>query len=127
MSNTESTILVVDDVEENTLLISRMLKHDNYQVQTASNGREACDILKSERIDLVLLDINMPFIDGITVLKQKQENPALAAIPVVMLTALDDPDTALECMRIGACGFVSKPFSRHSLTQQIKFCLEKVT
>jgi CheY-like chemotaxis protein len=127
MGNTEATILVVDDVQENTLLISRILENDNYHVHAANNGRDAYALLKKENIDLVILDINMPVIDGITVLKKIQESSELANIPVVMLTALDDSKTALECMRLGACGYISKPYNGQSLKQQIEYCLNKAS
>lgn len=123
----ETSILVVDDVPENTLLIGRLLSNDNYHVHTANNGHDAFSILKKEHIDLVILDINMPFIDGITVLKEMRGTPDLASIPVVMLTALDDSKTTLECMRNGACGFLSKPYNGQSLKQQIEFCLSKAS
>lgn len=125
MSSTDTTILVVDDVPENTLLIGRILNNEHYQVHTANSGHDAYGILKKEHIDLVILDINMPGIDGITMLKRMQASPELASIPVVMLTALDDSKTTLECMRLGACGYISKPYTGQSLLQQIGICLKK--
>ena len=125
MSSTDATILVVDDVPENTLLIGRILENEHYHVHTANNGRDAYSILKKEPVDLVILDINMPGIDGITILKEMQGSPELASIPVVMLTALDDSKTTLECMRLGACGYLSKPYSGQSLMQQVEVCLKK--
>ena len=125
MSNSDLTILIVDDVQENVTLISRFLEMENYVARTAFDGREASNILNSEDIDLVILDINMPFIDGITVLKSMQGDERLARIPVIMLTALDDKDTTMECIRLGACGYVTKPFSLKTLKQQIVNCLSK--
>ena len=125
MSNSDLTILIVDDVEENVILISRFLEMEGYSARKALDGRQACETLESEKIDLVILDINMPFIDGITVLKSMQSEENLAEIPVIMLTALDDKDTTMECMRLGACGYVTKPFSVKALKQQVDNCLSK--
>ena len=123
MNNDNLSVLIVDDVEENVILISRFLEMEKYGVRTAFDGRQACTILDTEKIDLVLLDINMPFIDGITVLKSMQGKAALSSIPVIMLTAMDDKETTMECMRLGACGYVTKPFSLKTLKQQIENCL----
>lgn len=117
------TVLIVDDVEENVILLTRLLEIGKYTVRTAFDGRQAFSTLNNEKIDLVILDINMPIVDGITVLKNMKGNPQLAAIPVIMLTAMDDRKTTMECMRLGACGYVTKPFSMNSLKQQIENCL----
>lgn len=124
MHSPEKTILVVDDVEENRVLVSRLLARLGYRVLTASDGREVMALIGKQKIDLVILDINMPFVDGITVLKQIRSFSRLSDIPVVMLTALDDRDTTLECIRIGACGYVTKPFNLDKLQQQIENCLK---
>lgn len=117
------TVLIVDDVEENVILLTRLLEIGKYTVRTAFDGRQAFSTLNNEKIDLVILDINMPIVDGITVLTNMKGNPQLAAIPVIMLTAMDDRKTTMECMRLGACGYVTKPFSMNSLKQQIENCL----
>jgi putative two-component system response regulator len=123
MNTSTLTVLIVDDVEENVILLSRYLDAGKYTVRSAFNGREAFTTLNNEKIDLVILDINMPIIDGITVLKNMKDNPELATIPVIMLTAMDDRKTTMECMRLGACGYVTKPFSLNSLKQQVENCL----
>jgi DNA-binding response OmpR family regulator len=125
MSNHELTILIVDDVEENVVLIRRFLENEHYAVRTAPDGRGVTDALKNEKIDLVILDINLPFVDGITLLKDIRHNPQYEQVPVLMLTAMDDMKTTMECMRQGACGYITKPFSLKSLKQQVDTCLSQ--
>ena len=125
MANENLTVLIVDDVEENVILITRFLKMEKYNARSALDGRQACSVLDNEKIDLVILDINMPFIDGITVLKTIRHKPELADIPVIMVTAMDDKDTTMECMRLGASGYVTKPFNLSTLKKQIENCLAK--
>lgn len=125
MSNQDLTILVVDDVEENVILIRRFLEVEQYQVCSAPDGRRALEILKKEKIDLAILDINMPFIDGISLLKAMRDDQQQEQIPVLMLTAMDDIKTTMECMRLGACGYITKPFNLKNLKQQIETCLSR--
>lgn len=125
MSNQNLTIFIVDDVEENVVLIRRFLENEHYNVLSATDGRLAFDMLKTEKIDLVLLDINMPFVDGITLLKDIRHQPEHEQIPVLMLTAMDDIKTTMECMRLGACGYLTKPFNLKNLKQQIDTCLSQ--
>ena len=125
MVGNEFTILVVDDVSENLMIIERMLRHDGYQVKTAEDGREALRVLLKNEIDLAIVDINMPFMDGITLLKEIRSIDTLKFIPVIMLTALEDKKTTMECMRHGASGYVTKPFDRKNLLLQIDNCIAK--
>ena len=93
-------ILVVDDVLANVLLLEARLKAEYFDVRTASGGEEALQITRSERIDLVLLDIMMPGLSGFDVCKALKSDPKTAPIPIVIVTALDGPQdrvSALEC------------------------------
>ncbi len=125
MSNNEYNILIVDDVEENVVLIRRFLENEQYNVFSASDGRLACEALQAEKIDLIILDINLPFVDGITLLKDIRHKPEHEQVPVLMLTAMDDIKTTMECMRLGACGYITKPFSLKNLKQQVDTCLSE--
>jgi CheY-like chemotaxis protein len=117
-------LLIIDDVEENRELLRRRLLQAGYAVETANEGREGLGILENDLIDLVLLDINMPIMDGITLLKQIRSNSALANIPVIMLTGIEDMAVVLECLRAGACGYVTKPYNMDQVNQQIRHCLD---
>jgi CheY-like chemotaxis protein len=125
MLDNEFTILVVDDVDENRTIIERILRQEGYRVETAEDGREALKVLGRTGIDLAIVDINMPLIDGISLLKQIRAEDRLKFIPVIMLTALEDKHTTLECVRLGASGYVTKPFDRKNLIQQIDNCIAK--
>jgi len=122
MSESARTILVVDDVEENCEILRRRLEKAGYAVETAHNGREGIDRLKRSHIDAVLLDISMPVMDGVTMLGQIQGDPCLSDTPVVMLTAAEDLDTALVCLREGAAGYLTKPFNMEQIRVQLENC-----
>ena len=123
MENEKNVILVIDDVKENGEILKRKLGKEGFSIETATTGPEGLEILKNESIDLVLLDINMPDMDGITVLKTIRSDSTLSHIAVIMATADEDLNTALECMRKGACGYVTKPLNMDQVKQQIAHCL----
>jgi CheY-like chemotaxis protein len=123
MDNENTSILVVDDNEENREILVHRLQKTGYQVDTANEGREALAMLRSSLVDLVLLDINMPIMDGIQALKEIRKDEILSGVPVIMLTAIEDMHITLECMRNGACGYVTKPFDMKQLETQLNNCL----
>lgn len=125
MNNSNYTILVVDDVEEIAVLVGRVLKKSDYQVVIANDARTALNIMEKRPVDLVLLDINMPMIDGIKMLKVMRRQVETRFIPVIMLTALDDSDTTMECLQNGACGYITKPFDMKGLLGQVDNCIAK--
>jgi DNA-binding response OmpR family regulator len=125
--NENYTVLVIDDVEENREILKRRLVKAGYRVETATEGREGLGLLRNTLVDVVLLDINMPIMDGMTVLKALRQDQTLSRIPVIMLTALDDTKTAMQCLKTGACGYVTKPFNMDQVTQQIRNCLAQQT
>jgi CheY-like chemotaxis protein len=118
-------ILIVDDVKENCDILQHRLAKEGFRIETANTGPAGLEILKNGGIDLVLLDINMPDMDGISVLKAIRSDSALSNVAVVMATADDDLNTAMECLRRGACGYVTKPVSMDQLKQQISHCLDQ--
>jgi two-component system, chemotaxis family, chemotaxis protein CheY len=103
-------ILIVDDAEFLRLRISKMLTGDGYQVIEAENGLKAIEAYQSQRPDLVLMDITMPEMDGLTALKQIRAFDSKAK--VIMLTALGQESVVLEAIKSGARDFVVKPFER---------------
>jgi two-component system chemotaxis response regulator CheY len=103
-------ILIVDDAEFLRLRISKMLIGDGYQVIEAENGLKAIEAYQTQRPDLVLMDITMPEMDGLTALKQIRAIDAKAK--VIMLTALGQESVVLEAIKSGARDFVVKPFER---------------
>jgi len=123
MINENYTILVVDDVEENRDILDRRLSKMGFKVEVAPDGQVAIDTMRNSIIDLVLLDIMMPEIDGISVLKQIREDSMFDDVPVIMVTAIDNMNVALDCLRKGACGYITKPFEMEQVRKQIQNCL----
>jgi adenylate cyclase len=119
------TILVVDDNEGNREMLSRRLVRQGFDVMTAENGRRALDILRERAIDLVLLDVMMPEMDGYEALKRMKSDDALRHIPVLMISALDEMDNVIRCIELGAEDYLSKPFNPVLLHARIGACLEK--
>ena len=110
-------ILVVDDIEFIRLKISKMLKADGLDVVQAENGLRAIEVYQSERPDVVLMDITMPEMDGLTALKKIREIDIQAN--VIMLTALDQESIILETIKSGARDFLPKPFDRERVLNAI--------
>jgi class 3 adenylate cyclase/CheY-like chemotaxis protein len=118
-------ILVVDDNEDNRDMLARRLRRQGYEVQTAAGGRAALVALAAAPVDLVLLDVMMPDLDGYAVLERLKADPALRAIPVLMISALDELDSVVRCIQLGAEDYLGKPFEPVLLQARIGACLEK--
>lgn len=118
-------VLAVDDNPANLDMLSRRLSRDGYSIQIAASGEEALQRLRSTPVDLVLLDLIMPGLDGYQVLLQMKADPDLKEIPVIMLSALDQEEGIARCIEQGAEDFVSKPFSPVFLRARIDASLEK--
>jgi class 3 adenylate cyclase len=118
-------ILVVDDNAANREMLARRLEREGHRVQQAAGGREALDLLGRQSIDLVLLDVMMPDMDGYAVLQQLKADPALRHIPVLMVSALDEMDSVVRCIELGAEDYLPKPFDPVLLRARIGACLEK--
>jgi class 3 adenylate cyclase/CheY-like chemotaxis protein len=119
------TILVVDDNEENRDMLARRLARQGYEALTAAGGRAALDVLAARPLDLVLLDVMMPDLDGYAVLQRLKADPALRDIPVLMISALDELDSVVRCIQLGAEDYLGKPFDPVLLQARIGACLEK--
>ena len=119
------TILIIDDIEENIDILERQLNAEGFNVLTANEGPKGLHILKHQHIDLLLLDINMPVLDGITLLGNIREDKSLSHVAVLMVTANDDVKTALQCLKKGACGYITKPYSMKQIKQQIELCFNQ--
>lgn len=121
----QGAILVVDDNEINRDLLSRRLERQGYTVAVANSGRRALEMLIAEKFDLVLLDIVMPEMNGYQVLEHLKADEQLRHIPVIMLSSLDDLDSIVRCIEIGAEDYLSKPFNPVLLRARIDASLEK--
>lgn len=118
-------LLVVDDNETNRDMLSRRLRHQGYRVSVAEDGRRALQAVRDQPVDLVLLDVLMPEMDGYETLRQLKANPSLRDIPVIMISALDEIQSAVRCIEHGAEDYLPKPFNPVLLRARIGACLEK--
>ena len=121
----EGNILVVDDNIINCDLFSRQLDRYGYTVTTVNGGRQALEQLTGANYDLILLDIFMPDMNGLDVLSQIKQHPLWKTIPVIMISALDELNSVVHCIEMGAEDFVSKPVNPILLQAKISTCLEK--
>jgi adenylate cyclase len=118
-------ILVVDDNEGNREMLARRLARQSYDVRTAPGGREALESLREDLADLVLLDVLMPGMDGYETLTRLKAAETLRDIPVLMISALDEMQSVVRCIQLGAEDYLPKPFDPVLLQARIGACLEK--
>ncbi len=116
----KSTILIVDDHLAGRETLKGLLYGRGYNLVFASDGMEALEKVKETTPDLVLLDVMMPGMDGFEVCQRIRENPRVAEVPVIMVTALDDRDSRLRGIEAGADDFVSKPFDHAELRKRVQ-------
>ncbi len=121
----QGLLLVVDDNETNRDVLSRRLERQGYAVATAQGGTEALHMVRSRTFDLVLLDIMMPEMDGYETLRQLKADPGLRHIPVIMISALNELDSVVRCIEMGAEDYLSKPFNPTLLKARVGACLDK--
>jgi len=119
------TILIADDNRMNRLLLSRGLEQQGHTVVFAENGREALALLRQDGFDLLLLDVLMPELDGYEVLAELQRDPHLRDLPVVMTSALDELESVVKCVEMGAEDYLTKPINSVLLNARINASLEK--
>jgi DNA-binding response OmpR family regulator len=117
----EPTLLVVDDEPEINKLVARIFEKRGYRVRTASDGVEALASVEAEKPDLVMLDLNLPRIDGWEVCRRLKSDPATAKIPIIMLTAAHaNVDDAGIGLALGADEYVAKPFVKAVLLYNVE-------
>jgi adenylate cyclase len=119
------SLLVVDDDEINCDLLSRYLERQGHTVRVASNGRQALEMIATGAFDLVLLDIMMPELNGYQVLQHLKQSETWHDLPVIMISALDEIDSAVRCIELGAEDYLRKPFNPVLLRARVQACLEK--
>lgn len=115
-------ILAVDDISVNQTLLRSQLRFSNYDIITASSGKEALEKIASEKPDAVLLDIMMPEMDGFEVLEAIRENPETEELPVIMLTSLSEFEHKANATLKGSTGYLTKPL----VTNQLIEALDKI-
>ncbi len=111
-------VLIVDDMQDVRWTLSKMLEHGCYHPLSASNGREALEKIEKAQPEAILLDIRMPEMDGIELLKEMKERQL--DIPVIVLTAFGEVQTAVEAMRLGAYDYLVKPFDSNEVLLRVQ-------
>lgn len=117
-------VLIVDDESDIVSTIQYRLKFCEFEVITASNGKEGLEKAAGEKPDLILLDINMPIMDGHQMLEHLRNQPDLKNIPVIMLTAFSDTRDITKAANLGIADYVTKPFDFTELMGKISNALE---
>jgi CheY-like chemotaxis protein len=118
-------LLLVDDNKVNRLLLARTLELAGHRVSAAENGRVALAMLRKDAYDLLLLDIEMPEMDGFQVLEQVRGDLALRDVPVIVTSSLEGLDNVVRCIELGAEDYLTKPVNPVLLKARIGASLEK--
>ena len=123
----ESDVLVVDDSAAIRKILQRVLRQTGMAIGTvheAGDGQEALNLLKAHKIDLVLTDINMPKMDGLQLLGAMKSSPQWNSIPVMMITTEGGETKVGEAVRLGAAGYVRKPFTADQIKEKLAGIVE---
>ncbi len=118
------SLLVIDDNATSRDLVRRQLERQGHTVTVAENGQQALEIMQAGAFDMVLLDLMMPGMSGYQVLQRLKSSDVLRDVPVVVISALDDMDSVVRCIRMGAEDYLLKPFNPVLLKARIRTCLE---
>jgi CheY-like chemotaxis protein len=126
MKNTSnSKILIVDDSSTNIVLLEAILNGRGYQIETAQSVKEAFQIIKKESVDLILLDLLMPKVNGYDFLKELKTNESTIQIPVIIVSAVADPENKKKSIEMGALDFINKPIDIQDFIDKIEKILKK--
>ena len=120
INRSDYKILIVDDVVSNVLLLKILLSNEKFQVCTASNGNMCIEQAKKEKPDLILLDVMMPDISGFDAAVILKKDPETMDIPIIFLTALNNPNDLVHGFQVGANDFLTKPFNKEELLMRVK-------
>ena len=114
------SILIVDDNPKNLQILGKFLQNEQYDIEFAINGETALEWLEIKLFDLILLDINMPGLDGFEVCKKIRCNHKLDKMPIIFLTAETSRESVLQGFEIGAQDYITKPFDSRELIMRVK-------
>jgi len=126
MTDAQAALLIVDDNEDNRYTLTRRLQREGYtNLTSATDGQQALDLLQKIPFDLVLLDVMMPGLNGYEVLERMRADNRLRHVPVIMISALDEIESVIRCIELGAEDYLSKPFNPTLLRARVGASLEK--
>ncbi len=120
----DSFILVVDDVPQNIQVVGGILTKAGYEVMPATSGMQALERVKSKLPDLILIDLMMPDMDGLAACRHLKKDPVTACVPIIFLTASNQPEHIVEAFTVGAVDYVTKPFNAPELLARVRTHLE---
>jgi two-component system cell cycle response regulator len=126
LSDRVPQIMVVDDDPDTVSILARHLQREGFAAIEAFSGVECLRLIQENRVDVILLDLMMPEMDGFKVCRALKENPETAEIPIIMITARDDLDARAEGMRLGVSDFLAKPVFRRQLANRIRAQLDVI-
>ncbi len=115
---------MVDDDEDSRRLLAHLLERKGYSVVLADGGPAAISTLEKTEVDVVVLDVMMPVMDGFAVCRELKKSPTTASVPVILLTARDDMETRATGMKLGVSDFLAKPVNKEELYARIRTQLE---
>jgi CheY-like chemotaxis protein len=113
------TILIIENEVSNRILIERVLSTRAYRCISASNGREALEMLEHEQVDLILTDLSMPVLDGYRTTQLIRERPGMASVPIIAVTAFALNDEGEAARQIGCTEYLTKPFKPRQLLEVV--------
>jgi DNA-binding response OmpR family regulator len=119
-------ILVVDDDQDTVAILAHHLQREGFVPIQANSGAQCLKMVHENEVDVILLDLMMPDMDGFQVVKALRDDPETAEIPIIMITARDDMDARAEGMRLGVSDFLAKPVFRRQLASRVRAQLEVV-
>ena len=126
INRSDYKILIVDDVVSNVLLLKILLTNEKFQVCTASNGKMCIEMAKKEKPDLILLDVMMPELNGFDTAVILKKDPETLDIPIIFLTALNNPTDLVKGFQVGANDFLTKPFNKEELVMRVMHQIQLV-
>lgn len=113
------SVLVVDDVPLNVILIKKMLSQYTFEIRTANNGQAALDAIAEKKVDLVLLDLMMPVMDGFEVIRRLRAADETKDLPIIILSALNSEQDISKGFQLGANDFINKPIILEKLINSV--------
>lgn len=125
MADVTGRLLIVDDNKVNRLLLSRSVELLGHKAEVAENGKIAMEMLQDAAFDLLLLDIEMPEMDGFEVLEAIQNDPNLRDLPVIVTSSLEGLENVVRCIELGAQDYIPKPVNKTLLKARVNSCLER--
>lgn len=113
-------ILIIEDNEQNLYLMRFLLEHEGFEVLSAMDGREGIEMASRKRPDAILLDIQLPFLDGYSVARELRKIDDLAVVPIIAVTSYAMPDDRGKCLAAGATGYMEKPIDPDKFVDRIR-------